>query len=206
MSEKKQLEKVFEPEYVEFLQDLIPCVEVNGKAYVVVKAICDVIGLNSPNAIESMKNDDVLGKKIKVLRLNLGVMGSSQRVVLPIERVEGWLFSIDSKKVKEEVRPRLVSYKDKCYEVLHSFFWGNGRKMRELCVKEKQLIDEKHQLEFALKFLKSRYSYNSRLLEEIRDHRFQTYRLFEPSETDDARLKAIFEMVGEMKNQDQLLN
>lgn len=41
---------------------------------------------------------------------------------LPIEYLNGWLFGVDAKRVKPEIRERLLQYQDECFKVLNAHF------------------------------------------------------------------------------------
>ena len=41
---------------------------------------------------------------------------------LPLKFVFGWLFSIDTSRVKDEARPEVIAYKLQCYNVLYDYF------------------------------------------------------------------------------------
>lgn len=44
---------------------------------------------------------------------------------LPIGMLNGWLFGVDTKRIKPEVKPALVMYKKECYSALHDY-WHTG--------------------------------------------------------------------------------
>ncbi|MFQ5433672.1 MAG: phage antirepressor N-terminal domain-containing protein, partial [Anaerolineae bacterium] len=48
--------------------------------------------------------------------------GAQTTNCLPIDYLNGWLFGINAKRVKDEVRDRLVLYQEKCYRVLADAF------------------------------------------------------------------------------------
>jgi hypothetical protein len=41
---------------------------------------------------------------------------------LPVDYLNGWLFGINAKRVKEDVRDRLIIYQERCYKVLAEAF------------------------------------------------------------------------------------
>ena len=49
--------------------------------------------------------------------------GGMQKVFcIPLEKLNGWLFTINTNKVKPEVREKLIAYKNECFKVLYDHF------------------------------------------------------------------------------------
>jgi hypothetical protein len=48
--------------------------------------------------------------------------GPQEMACLPLEYVNGWLFSINASRVKAEIRERLARYQRECYRVLAEAF------------------------------------------------------------------------------------
>lgn len=44
---------------------------------------------------------------------------------LPIHYLNGWLFGVDTNRVKAEIKDKLITYKKECYQVLFDY-WNNG--------------------------------------------------------------------------------
>lgn len=54
--------------------------------------------------------------------------GDQQCVCIKLDLVNGWLFTIDSSRIKDEgVRERVIIYQRECYQVLHEHFSGKKR-------------------------------------------------------------------------------
>jgi len=45
---------------------------------------------------------------------------------IPLEQLNGWLFSIQPGRVREDIRPNLIRYQRECFEVLYNHFMPNG--------------------------------------------------------------------------------
>jgi len=116
-------------EVVKFNNTEIVCVVENSKVYVAIRPIAESIGLNPGKATQGIKNDSILNS-VSTLR---GIHDASNRIqnmlCLPIEYMHGWLFSIDDKKVKAEVRENLLKYKKDCYKILFDHFFGHKQKV-----------------------------------------------------------------------------
>lgn len=44
---------------------------------------------------------------------------------LPIQYLNGWLFGVDTNRVKAEIKETLITYKKECYQTLFDY-WNNG--------------------------------------------------------------------------------
>ncbi|OPC86634.1 hypothetical protein BTV54_06205 [Pasteurella multocida subsp. multocida] len=56
--------------------------------------------------------------------------------MLPIDYLNGWLFGIDVKRVKPEIRDLLITYKKECYKAL-SDYWMKGKAERKTTTDER---------------------------------------------------------------------
>ncbi|WP_289029587.1 phage antirepressor N-terminal domain-containing protein, partial [uncultured Algoriphagus sp.] len=166
----------------------IAACEINGIPHVVVKSVCDAIGVHADSAGRGIKNDPIL-KDVHTIEYVRDASGRLNKMgVLPIEYVQGWLFSIELGRVKAEVQPVLIEFKRECYRALHDYFSGSHAKQRRLCVREKQLIDENKEIRMAQGFLSRRLRANEKELLAIRENRFEVYRLFEIEPIIDERM------------------
>lgn len=124
---QRDFENSTEPknETIMFHQTSINCIiEPNGRILVCLKPIIDEIGLHADSALKAIKNDPILGDAHAV-RHGRDASGKKNLMsFLPIEHVHGWLFGIDSSKVKTEVQPKLLEFKRECYQVLFNHFFG----------------------------------------------------------------------------------
>jgi hypothetical protein len=139
---------------VKFHQTKIQCiVDPDGSINVALKPIMDAIGLHADSAWKSIKNDPILGAKHGVRRGLDAKKREFPMQTLPIEYVHGWLFSIDSSKVSAQAKPKLLKFKEECYQVLFDHFYGkyrfyedNLRQRRSLQQKLTHLIDTRKEL------------------------------------------------------------
>jgi len=110
---KESIEK-----FLEFNGKSIFFVQKDGKHWIAVKPICEVLGVTYNMQRERIKRDEILSQ----LHLNLGVVAADGKirkmVCLPEKYIYGWLFGIQSKS------NRLIEYKKECYELLFNYFNG----------------------------------------------------------------------------------
>ena len=86
---------------------------------IVVKDICEHIGLNHDTQIKKIKADESFESKL----IKVQTRGGLQEVfTIPLSKLNGWLFSINPNKVKPEVKQKLIEYKKECFNVLNNYF------------------------------------------------------------------------------------
>ena len=92
--------------------------------YTALKPICENIGLSWNAQFERIKRDEVLAEGVRMIRTP--TKGGFQEVVcLPLTLLNGWLFGVDTNRVKAEIRETLITYKKECYQALFDY-WNNG--------------------------------------------------------------------------------
>lgn len=111
---------------IDFNGQQLLTIEKNGVHYAAVKPIAENIGLNWNSQHNRITRDDVLNSVV-VMMTTTGNDGKQYDMTcLPIEFLNGWLFGIDAKRVKPEVKAPLIQYKMQCYKVLHDY-WHTGQ-------------------------------------------------------------------------------
>lgn len=109
---------------VEFHGDTLWATEIDGVIYVAVKVICDRLGIAWHGQFERIKRDAVLAEGVRVIRIP-SPGGEQETTLLRLDLVNGWLFGVDDKRLKdEETRNRVLIYKRECYRVLFEHFFG----------------------------------------------------------------------------------
>ena len=97
-------------------------IEQDGEKFVAVKPICEALGVSAQGQIERLKSDPILNSTVKMI-LTVGADEKQREMVtIPFKFVFGWLFRIDSRKVKEESRPLVIQYQLECYNALYDHF------------------------------------------------------------------------------------
>lgn len=95
--------------------------------FVALKPIVEAMGMNWQGQHERVNRDPVLSKGVRVMRIPFGRGGAQEATCLKMERLNGWLFGIDTSRIKDaEVRERVILYQEECYEVLYRHF-SKGR-------------------------------------------------------------------------------
>lgn len=94
----------------------------NGEKRVAIKPICDAIGIDFSSQLQKIKSDPILGSTVGMITTVGADEKSREMQTIPFKYVFGWLFQIDSRKVKEEARETVLRYQLECYEVLYNYF------------------------------------------------------------------------------------
>lgn len=94
----------------------------NGEKRVAVKPICEALGIAFEPQFTKLKNDPILSSTV-MLSVTVGSDKKEREMVtIPFMYVFGWLFSIDSRNVKEEARETVLRYQVECYKALYYHF------------------------------------------------------------------------------------
>lgn len=95
-----------------------------GVAYVAMKPIVENLGMSwGTQQQKLMRQMD----KFNCIHMNM-VAGDSklrQLLCIPLKKLNGWLFSINPAKVRDDIRDRLVRYQEECFTALHDY-WTKG--------------------------------------------------------------------------------
>ena len=67
--------------------------------------------------------------------------GIQEMLCIPLRKLNGWLFSINPSKVREDLRERVVQYQEECFEVLHSY-WTKGIAINPRATNDYDLITQ----------------------------------------------------------------
>lgn len=113
---------------VDFRNDTLFAVERDDGVFIALKPISDTLGLKWSGQHDRLNRDPILSEGIRVIGMP-SVGGVQETTCLRLDLVNGWLFTIDESRVKdEETRQKVLAYKRECYAVLFSHFYGGGRK------------------------------------------------------------------------------
>jgi len=100
--------------------------EMDGEVFVAMRPIVEAIGLAWQGQLERLKRHPVLKSCVSVTLTQLpGDRQKREYVVLPLEFLHGWLFTVSAERAKPEVRDRLVEYQRECFHVLDAY-WRKG--------------------------------------------------------------------------------
>ena len=111
---------------VDFHNQSVSVIHQDNQLYVPMKHICENIGLLWHGQYERIKRHTVLSSTIRVIRIVASDQKTRELVCLPLEYLNGWLFGVDIRRVKPEIKDRLTQYQTECFLVL-SDYWLKGQ-------------------------------------------------------------------------------
>ena len=86
------------------------------------RPICDALGIDFEGQRQRLKRDEIFSSVTFMTKATGSDGKEYEMFCLPIEFVFGWLFSIDTNRVSEDVRPNIIKYKLECHKVLYQHF------------------------------------------------------------------------------------
>lgn len=112
---------------VPFCNTTIQAIEHNGQLYVSMRPICKNIGLQWGSQYNRIMRDEVMKTCVFIMKTRLdGDIQNRDIVYLPLSMLNGWLFGVSTKKIKPELKDKLIKYKRECYDVLYQY-WTKER-------------------------------------------------------------------------------
>ena len=111
---------------IDFNGQSLLTIEKDGVHYAAVKPIAENIGLDWRGQNQRIERDDVLNSVACMIHATGSDNKKYEMLCLPIDYLNGWLFGVDAKRVKPEVKAPLIQYKMQCYKVLHDY-WHTGQ-------------------------------------------------------------------------------
>lgn len=95
--------------------------------YLAVKPMVEAMGLNWEGQRQRLNRDPILSEGTCVMQAPFGRGGPQDVTCLKVDLLQGWLFTIDSSRIKdEEVRKKVLLFQREGYGVLHAHFTGKA--------------------------------------------------------------------------------
>ena len=118
---------------VNFRGDELYGFENDDGTFVALKPIVEAMHLDWSAQLRRVKRDTILSEGMAIMATPFGRGGDQDAVCLKLGLVNGWLMTIDDKRIADaEVRERVLVYKRECYSVLFDHFYRGERKPTEL--------------------------------------------------------------------------
>ncbi len=110
---------------VDFYGDQIPVAQANGdELYVPLRPLVEAIGLDRGSQQKRIQRDKVMAKRSRLVAMR-GVDGRVRdQLCLPLDLLPGWLFGIDTSRVRPEIQDKLDLYREQAFRVLWGAFKG----------------------------------------------------------------------------------
>lgn len=115
-----------EQKQVIFYEDEITTVLVRDQSetqiFVPLRPICEYLGIDWPSQYQRVNRDEVLSDTTRSIVVITTDRGPREMVCLPLDFLPGWLFTINARRVRPELKPKIVRYQRECYQVLSEAF------------------------------------------------------------------------------------
>ncbi len=116
------MEETYVPAPVPFQGGVVYMVKHENKPYVPMKPVVEGMGLAWQPQIQKLKNTERFNHVV----IPLQTMGGVQKMLcIPLNMLNGWLFSVNPEKVKPELRDQVILYQQESFQVLYDY-WNNG--------------------------------------------------------------------------------
>lgn len=96
--------------------------------FLALKPMVEAMGLDWSAQYRRVQRDPILAEGIAIMATPFGRGGDQDALCIKLELVNGWLFTIDSSRIKDEaVKQKVQTYQRECYQVLHDHFSGKRK-------------------------------------------------------------------------------
>lgn len=113
---------------VEFHGHSHTLIEHGGEPHVAMRPIVEAIGLNWASQFVKIKEHPVMGACVVIITTQApGDIQRREIFALPLKYLNGWLFGVDSRRVKADLRETLIAYQRECFAVLDKHWRGGNR-------------------------------------------------------------------------------
>jgi len=112
---------------VNFRGDELYGFENDDGVFVALKPIVESMGMDWSAQYRRVVRDPILKEGIAMMATPFSRGGDQEAVCLKLELVNGWLFTIDTSRIKDDgVREKVIVYQRECYSVLAKHFAGKN--------------------------------------------------------------------------------
>lgn len=105
---------------IDFHGSVLFAIERDGEVFVALKPIVTGLGMNWSGQEQRLKRDAILAEGICVMHIPSPSGSTQDTLCLRLDLVNDWLFTIDERRVKEDAREKVLTYKRECYATASS--------------------------------------------------------------------------------------
>lgn len=105
--------------HVDFYEDVLQVVDLNGEPYAVIRPISDSLGLSWPAQYRKLTDNQSRWDVVMLATPSAG--GMQRQLCIPVRKLPGFLYSIDPGKIAPELRERVELYQRERDELLYIF-------------------------------------------------------------------------------------
>lgn len=111
---------------IQFNNINILTIKENDRIYVAMRDVCNGLGIDWEGQRQRIMRHDVLSTCTCNIQAQIPGDDQSRSIItMPIEYLQGWLFTIQTGSVKPEIRHQLIEFQRECFHVLHDY-WVSG--------------------------------------------------------------------------------
>lgn len=125
---------------VAFREDVLFLVEHNGEPYTPLRPISDSLGLEWSSQVKKLNRHQNL--TVVTLTTVAGDGNQREMLCLPLRKLPAYLYSIDLRRVRKEIRDKVVLYQTECDDVLWNY-WTRGHAINPRQEEEHNALDRK---------------------------------------------------------------
>ena len=161
--EQKALVPTEEKTIVFYDDELTAVMLAGGEIYAPVRRLCENLGLDWASQWRRIQRDEVLSEATRSVAITTTDLKSkfapeqSEMLCLPLDMIPGWLFGIQTSRVREEIRPKLIRYRRECFRVLWDAFKADVLPQLDPALSATQLAAEMSPAEQALAQVEALY-------------------------------------------------
>jgi hypothetical protein len=122
MAEERSLTIVEQKEVAFYGDELVAVRSAGGDIYVSFRHLCDALGLDRPSQMRRVRRHTILEPGYQRGVIMTPHRGDQEAAFLRVDLVPLWLTTLDTKRVKDEARPKLERYQREAADVLWQAF------------------------------------------------------------------------------------
>lgn len=151
---------------------------IEGKEKLVpIKPICQALGIDDKNQRAKIQSDEILGS-VGVLSTSAGSDDKQYEMFcIPYMYVFGWLFTINSKNVKEESREKVLKYKQECYTSLFNHFTDQSVFLEQKQIALEMKMEEVEQIRNDFGTAKKQLDEARKALNRVKEMTFEEWQI-----------------------------
>lgn len=92
-----------------------------SQVFVPIRPICDYLGLDWSSQRKRLNRDEIL-KEAQGVVIMTTPGGAQEMLCLPLELLPGWLFGVETNRLKLELKEKIIRYRRECFKVLWQAF------------------------------------------------------------------------------------
>lgn len=113
---------------IDFRGDTLFGFQKGENTFVALRPIVEAMGMDWSGQLQRVKRDPILSEGVGMIPTPFGRGGDQEAVCIKLDLLNGWLFTIDTNRIKDEsVRQKVLTYQRECYRVLHDHFAGKSK-------------------------------------------------------------------------------